>query len=551
MPRFSANLGFLWPEYSLVDRIYAAAEAGFSAVECHWPYDVRAGELKNALYQTGLPMLSINTLPGELNKGDFGVSALPGREVEARDYIDQAIAYASEIDARYVHVMAGIAEDNNTVLETFRQNLIYAAEKGRDAGVEILIEPINRVDRPGYYLYHTGQALDLIDLIRQSGAPDVVSMLFDCYHAQMTEGNLSGRLRQAMHSTAHIQVASVPGRAEPDVGEIDFPWLFNYIDELGYEGFIGAEYKPKGSTSQGLEWFEPYRDRKNVVNVYKSYTQPALDAEYDNQKKVANAQEHISWYSESSQQTRSIMGSDRDIRYGPSKPETLDLFFPNGESGGPAARPVHVFFHGGYWRALHKDDFSYVANAFSGTNAICAVVNYALVPDVSLDELVDQCRRSMVWIWRNIADFGGSPHRITVSGHSAGGQLVGMMMATDWTQLYHLCPTDLIKGGVSLSGLFDLEPIRLSFLNKTLKLDPDSARRNSPMYLPNRNHSELVCFFGTLEGAEYRWQSETLASKWARTESVALAGHDHFTIARQLNEPGSEISRRVRRLMGM
>ncbi|MEJ2177121.1 MAG: alpha/beta hydrolase [Gammaproteobacteria bacterium] len=245
------------------------------------------------------------------------------------------------------------------------------------------------------------------------------------------------------------------------------------------------------------------------------------------------------------------MGSEREIKYGPSKSETLDLFFPNGESGGPAARPIHVFFHGGYWRALHKNDFSYVANAFSGSNAICAVVNYGLVPEVTLDELVEQCRRAMIWIWRNIADFGGSPHRITASGHSAGGHLVGMMMATDWTKYYHLCPADLVKGGVAISGLFDLEPIRLCFLNQTLKLDADSARRNSPMYLPNRNLSELVCYFGALEGSEYRWQSETLASKWKRTEAIVLPGHDHFTIARELNDPGSEISKRVRRLMGM
>lgn len=551
MPKFSANLGFLWPEYSLVDRVYAAAEAGFRAVECHWPFDINPGELKNALYQTGLPMLSINTLPGDLTKGEFGLSAVPGRELEAREYIDQAISYASEIDARYVHVMAGITEDNAAALETFQQNLSYAAEQGYKANVEILIEPINRVDRPGYYLYHTGQALDLIDLLRQSDIPDVVSLMFDCYHAQMTEGNLSGRLRQALRRTGHIQVASVPGRAEPDAGEINFPWLFNYIDDLGYDGFIGAEYQPRGSTSQGLEWYAPYRDGVNRAHVYKHFTQAALDAEYNNQKKVKKAAEHIAWYTETSQQTRMTMGSERELKYGPSKSETLDLFFPNGESGGPAARPIHVFFHGGYWRALHKNDFSYVANAFSGSNAICAVVNYSLVPDVTMDELVEQCRRAMIWIWQNIADFGGSPHRITVSGHSAGGHLVGMMMATDWTKYYHLCPADLVKGGVALSGLFDLEPIRLCFLNQSLKLDADSARLNSPMYLPNRNQSELVCYFGALEGAEYRWQSETLASKWKRTEAIALAGHDHFTIARELNDPGSEISKRVRRLMGM
>lgn len=534
-----------------MDRVYAAAESRFSAVECHWPYDVNAQQLKAALNQTGLSMLGINTDPGNLEDEEFGLSAVPGREIDAREHIDQAIEYANAINAHYVHVMAGLSEDNTATQNTFLDNLGYAAEKGQESNISILIEPINRVDQPGYFLYHTGQALELIQILRQSGVPDVVKLMFDCYHTQMTEGNLSGRLRQALPEIAHIQIAAVPGRTEPSSGEIDYPWLFSYIDSLGYDGYIGAEYQPRGSTNEGLGWYKPYRASLKEVHVYKNLTQSALDAEYNNQDKVPDAKEHIAWYTETSRQVRQAMGSERDIRYGPSEFETLDLFFPNGESGGPAARPVHVFFHGGYWRALHKDDFSYVANAFSGTNAICVVVNYALVPNVSLDELVDQCRRSMVWLWQNIATYGGNPHRVTVSGHSAGGQLVGMMLATDWPRLHHLCPSDLVKGGVSLSGLFDLEPIRLSFLNQTLDLDAARARDNSPLHLPNRNRGELLCYFGSLEGTEYRWQSESLAEQWPRTAAIALPRHNHFTIVRELNDPGSQISRKIRRQMGM
>lgn len=556
MPQFSANLGLLWPELSLVERIHAASRAGFSAVECHFPYDTNPAEIRAALRDTGLPMLSLNTRHGDVSQGEFGLAGLAGRSADARAGIDEAIEYANAIDAQNIHVLAGITGDSESAFSTYLGNIAYAAEQAGKLGIGINIEPINRTDHPGYLLYTVDQAIYVVEALRERDSSlDNVGIMFDCYHVQMTEGNLAERLQAAMPYLVHIQIAAVPGRAEPDQGEINYPWLFNLIDELGYDGYIGAEYVPAETTDAGLGWYANYRTsstrRGKTDAVYNGLSQAQLDAEYNNSEKVSDAAAHLEWYTAISDHTRRTMGCELDIQYGPSSDESLDLFFPNGESGGPAARPVHVFIHGGYWRALHKDNFSYVANALSGSNGICAVINYALVPDISFEELVEQCRSSMIWLWKNIADYGGNPNRISISGHSAGGHLVGMMMATDWPRQHHLCPSDLIKGGVSLSGLMDLEPIRLSFLNETLGLNEEVARRNSPVHLSNRGRGELTCYYGKLEGLEYRKQSEDLAEKWARTDAKGLANHDHFTIARELNSPDSEISRRIRRQMGM
>ncbi len=166
-------------------------------------------------------------------------------------------------------------------------------------------------------------------------------------------------------------------------------------------------------------------------------------------------------------------------------------------------------------------------------------------------ELVEQCRNALVWVWNEINRYGGDKDNITISGHSAGGHLVGMMMATDWPRCQHSCPTNLIKGGVSLSGLFDLEPIRLCFLNDTLGLSSQSALENGPIHFNNRSHGEMICFFGNLEGAEYRRQSESIAGKWTRTRAMSLAEHDHFTIVRELDQPDSQISKVIRGQLGL
>ncbi len=254
MPRFSANLGFLWAECPLVDRVRAAAAAGFPAVECHWPYGEDAAALRAVLDQTGTTMISLNTPPGDVARGEFGLAAVPGREAEARAGIEQALEFARIVGARHVHVMAGFAE-GRAARTVFCNNLAHAVTLAAPLGVGILIEPINRVDRPGYFLHRVAAAREIIE---ELGARNL-RMLFDCYHVQLTEGSLLRRMARHLAVIGHVQVAAVHDRGEPDAGEVDYPWLFEAMDDAGYRGFVGAEYLPRRGTDAGLQWFEPYK----------------------------------------------------------------------------------------------------------------------------------------------------------------------------------------------------------------------------------------------------------------------------------------------------
>lgn len=556
MLRFSANLGFLWPDRALPARIEAAAEAGFGAVECHWPYDEDPATLREALNRTGLGMLALNTRPGNLDAGDFGLGAVPGREQDAREAFIRAVDYASAIGATRVHAMAGICEDSRVALHRMYNHLAWAGPVAAAAGLEILVEPINRTDRPGYGLYRTSQAIDLVHRLALQEGIDNVRVMFDCYHVQMTEGNLLGRLTEALPWVGHIQVASVPGRHEPDRGEIDYDWLFGEIDRLDYGGWVGAEYLPRGDTGEGLGWYHPWRvttdaERKSTDLVFRHYDRGALDAQYNNRNKVDDYGEYLARYIRRSGQTRDELPVHLSIPYGEAGVEVVDIYY-TGRQPEPGDRlPIHVYFHGGYWQALSKDEFGFVANATRGQDAICVVVNYGLVPDIDMDELVAQCRRSLVWLWHHAAAYGGDPERISISGHSAGGHLVAMMTATDWTALDAACPPDLVKTGLAISGLMDLEPIRLCYLNEVLGLDRDTARRNSPAVLENLSGATLSCVFGDLEGEEYRRQSESLAARWRDTTARAMKDHDHFSIVMQLDDPESELSGKLQQLMGL
>ena len=290
--------------------------------------------------------------------------------------------------------------------------------------------------------------------------------------------------------------------------------------------------------------------KNDRVLVYRDLTQKQLDREYNNLEKVSNSAEHLQWYSETSSNYRQTAVCEMNVEFGVSDTETLDIFFPNGNREA-RNRPVHVFFHGGYWRALDKSDFSYIAKGFENTHAICIVVNYALIPTINMDELIEQCRNSMRWIWHNIGNFGGNKNNITISGHSAGGHIVAMMMAADWPALDFDCPTDLIKAGVSISGLFDLEPIRLCFLNDSLALDEQIVANNSPLHFENRSNGELISYYGDREGIEYRRQSDQLAEKWSRTISVSLKEHDHFTFMHEMYDPKSDLSLMLQRQLGI
>ena len=250
MTLFSANLGFLWTERSLPDAVCAAKAAGFDAVECHWPYESDPADVRSALQETGLVMLGLNTLRGDVAAGDNGLAALPGRETEARAAIDQAIAYAAAIETPKVHVMAGFAA-GKAAEACFVENLRYATAAAPD--VTFLIEPLNHHDAPGYFLNHSDQARRIIEAV---GAANL-KLMFDCYHIQILEGDLTRRLSANLDITGHIQFAGVPDRGRPDRGEIDYRHVFAHIAEIGYDAPLGAEYKPEGGDTDGsLGWMK-------------------------------------------------------------------------------------------------------------------------------------------------------------------------------------------------------------------------------------------------------------------------------------------------------
>ena len=253
MIKFSANLGFLWSDLPLPAAIHAAKAAGFDAVECHWPYDTPAPQVQAALQVTGLRMLGLNTRRGDPAQGDNGLCALPDRTTEARAAIDEALAYAVAISAANIHVMAGFS-DGQAAHDTFIANLRYATHQAAAHGITILIEPLNAYDAPGYFLRTTQQARSII---QQVAAPNL-KLMFDCYHVQLTEGDLTHRLQDLLPVIGHIQFASVPDRGTPDHGEVNYAHVFDVIAQLGFNAPLGAEYKPVGPTGQSLGWIQSF-----------------------------------------------------------------------------------------------------------------------------------------------------------------------------------------------------------------------------------------------------------------------------------------------------
>jgi len=289
------------------------------------------------------------------------------------------------------------------------------------------------------------------------------------------------------------------------------------------------------------------------MSVFLHYDQKALDAEYNNRAKVKDAMDWIARYGAESARVRAELPMRFDVPFGRHHAERLDVFPASGAglAAGSGPAPVHVFVHGGYWHRLDKADFSFVARAFR--EAVTVVVNYALVPTVDLDELVRQVRASVAWVHANARSCGGDPARITVSGHSAGGHLVAMLLATDWPQFG--VPADVVKAGCAVSGLYDLEPIRLCYLNEVLGLTPESARRNSPVHLKPTGRAPLVLAVGAAEGPEYHRQTNDLAAAWralgAPVDIVDAAGLDHFSIVAELERPDSALARVIRRQMAL
>ena len=255
MPRFAANLGYLFTERALLERIDAAAASGFKAIELQFPYDVPASQVKAAIARNQLTMLGVNTPPGERD-GEFGLAAVPGRERDWQVLFARALDYITAIGGSAVHCLAGkVAPEQRPAAErVFIDNLSRAADLAATKNVTLLIEPINARDRPNYFLNRVEHAADII---AKAGRPNI-RMQFDFYHVQIVGGDLLTRLEKYLPVIGHLQCAAVPSRHEPDEGEINYPHVFEAVDRLGYKGWIGCEYRPRGRTEDGLGWARRY-----------------------------------------------------------------------------------------------------------------------------------------------------------------------------------------------------------------------------------------------------------------------------------------------------
>ena len=271
MPRFAANLSMLYNEHPFLERFAAAAADGFTAVEYLFPYDFTAQELARQLADHGLQQVLFNAPPGDWNAGERGMACLPGRQAEFRTGIQRALDYAHTLNCSRIHVMAGLAPagaDRAELQRTYEDNLAWAAQQAAAAGRTLLIEPINPRDIPGFILNRQDEAHRIVQAI---GSPHL-KVQMDLYHCQIVEGDVAMKLRQYLPTgrVGHIQIAGVPQRHEPDLGELHHPYLFEVIDEVsaacGWDGWVGCEYRPArgtapGATSQGLGWLRAWRAR--------------------------------------------------------------------------------------------------------------------------------------------------------------------------------------------------------------------------------------------------------------------------------------------------
>lgn len=255
MPKFAANLSMMYQEHAFLDRFAAAARDGFEAVEYLFPYDFAAKDIGARLRDHGLQQVLFNAPPGDWAAGERGIACLPGRDAEFREAIARALDYARALRCPRVHVMAGLAPAGvarETLRGLYVERLRYAAEAGATAGVTMLVEPINTRDIPGFFLNTTAEARAVI---YEVGEPNL-GLQFDLYHRQIQEGDTAMAIREFGHLARHYQIANPPDRGEPDDGEMNYRYLFRMIDESGFKGFVGCEYKPRKGTVEGLRWAE-------------------------------------------------------------------------------------------------------------------------------------------------------------------------------------------------------------------------------------------------------------------------------------------------------
>jgi 2-dehydrotetronate isomerase len=255
MPRFAANLGYLFTDRGLLERIDAAAACGFKAIELQFPYDVPASAVKAAIAKNKLTVLGINTPPGERD-GEFGLAAVPGREKDFQGVFTRALEYGAAIGGSAVHCLAGkIPPEQRPAAENvFIGNLKWAADLAAAKKIGLLIEPINARDRPNYFLNRVEHAADIVAKVAKPN----LRIQFDFYHVQIVGGDLLYRLEKHLPLIGHLQCAAVPSRHEPDEGEVNYRYIFEAVDRLGYTGWIGAEYRPRFRTEEGLGWAQPY-----------------------------------------------------------------------------------------------------------------------------------------------------------------------------------------------------------------------------------------------------------------------------------------------------
>ena len=285
------------------------------------------------------------------------------------------------------------------------------------------------------------------------------------------------------------------------------------------------------------------------MTSWRGLSREDLEREYSPRLLVHDLQGYLERYAELSAAARAALPVERDIAYGPTADEVLDLFPP-----ASAGAPVHVFIHGGYWRLLGKDESCFAAPSFVRGGASFVALNYALAPAVTLDEIVRQCRAAIGWLYRNVRGLGGDPERIFVSGSSAGGHLVGMLLSEGWQTEFGV-PDDVVKGGCAVSGVFDLEPLLDCAINETLHMDAAMARRNSPLLLPPRSAAALLVAWAEVETREWKRQNMEYASRWRKAkgscDTVEIAGRNHYDVILDLNDPGSRLGHLALAQMGL
>ena len=281
------------------------------------------------------------------------------------------------------------------------------------------------------------------------------------------------------------------------------------------------------------------------MEIYRGYSEATLDAQYNLRKSVPDSAEQIAHREAASARTRDTVPCRLDIAYGTGAAEKLDLFPPTSTGGGQAGggqagggAPALIYIHGGYWHLSDKSDTSYIAPAITAAGIAFVSLNYALAPSAGIDQMVDQTRAAIAFVWRNASELGIDRDRICVSGHSAGGHLTAMAAAADWTAIGPGLPADLIKGACALSGLYDLEPVRLCYVNDVLALDEATARRNSPILREPAMNGPILLAVGADETDEFRRHQAAFADRWqalgADIRAMEIPGTHHYTIIHAL-----------------